>query len=359
VIASLAVSAVAIGLGQSAAPAQQGRNVTSARYVSLNGLFWNPDDNTSQWLDPDTGSTRQLELPADEAFQAGSCSPWKNADGEHEVVGLWRRQSGRHHTMLTEDYGLARMAFPSGKMIERISTEVLPVAPPTWFPAPDARILFATGNGSLYHLSFDGDGSGGDDRQPRKIEWTVPGMNEQDTFVSDPSFVDPAISPRTFVACLRRVETIAGRRIFSSSQVWLLKLDPAGEAVVDARPLFSEDPDRERYETRSPAIHRDADRGLQVAYYQRHDGRTWQLRVAPIDLNPKSGLLTARGGGRALADSCLPMTPAFSVDGRWVSTVQGQILEKTHLLRVSVDPERGGLAASERFDLNHPPRPNR
>jgi hypothetical protein len=227
--------------------------------------------------------------------------------------------------------GLARYHFPSCRVIDRIALDVMPIGSLCWYPGTEERILFAAGDGRLYHYRFPD--SGRDEPQeetgkggPQELLWKVTPPGEGIVHVSDPVWpADRGWNRRILVSLSYQTGT-SYRPVQKGGQIWWLQLDDAGLAIEAAGRLTPEDPttesdDRTRaFHERLPNLATTPDGRLVLAYLScQQDRRHWSLRVAPVEIdagtgNPRVQALRIP----SIAEPCMPTAPAFSVDGRWV-----------------------------------------
>src|SRR4051794_12578964 len=136
-------------------------------------------------LDAETGATRLLDLPDATAVDAVSVSPWLDADGRRVLTGRWLVGTGDASRRLPGIAMLARWTYPGGRIIDRVAIEPLPFSPPCWFPDGSDRILFAAGDGHLYHYDFR-EARGNESAAPRPIRWEAGPRGAELPHVRDP-----------------------------------------------------------------------------------------------------------------------------------------------------------------------------
>jgi hypothetical protein len=107
------------------------------------------------------------------------------------------------------------------------------------------------------------------------------------------------------------------------SEIWWLKLDATGTAVLGAGRLRRGEAGENDRDERRAQVTETADGLAVVAYLLKNVNRaTFELRVAHLDLDEETGgLRLVPGTERTLADGCLAVAPVFSADARWVSAV--------------------------------------
>ena len=112
-------------------------------------------DRTPRWLDAETGTVTTFPIEEGDVLEAASCSPWVDEKGRHQVIGRWSSRTKDGPMSMSTDFGLARYMFPSGQLLDHVSTDIVPVGAPSWFPGTRANILFAAGDGNLYKYAFE------------------------------------------------------------------------------------------------------------------------------------------------------------------------------------------------------------
>jgi hypothetical protein len=286
-----------------------------------------------------------VALPASDQVDCAVCSPWRDEEGESQVVGRWIHRQGPRQ--LVENIGLARYALPSGRILDRVPLDVVPVGHPCFFPGKAARVLFAAGNGRLYQYSFENeDGTTAtrdedDEHAPQPLAWRAGGLDERGTVVIDPVWPrDPRLGGRLLVS-LTHLEKHGDRPVFGPTQLWWLQIDRAGTQIEAAGQLV-----RRREvsagisldEERLPNVAATADGSLVLAYLRRRDTLdAWYLCLAPIEIDPKTGAPTVDEANVHRGSSPLrPTLPMFSTDGQWVYALPRVRAVDEHIERFSV-----------------------
>ena len=316
-------SAAAIGLARLAPPSRGWRMLSPSRYANVNTFYLDPGRRGSSWVDREGGAMLDLPFSDDELLEYASCSPWRDEQGRAQVVGRW--SWGFRGETPDMSYGLARVTFPDGKIIDHVETQVVPVSNPCWYPGTRARVLFAAGDGKLYQYAFESvDGGEIRDERPRPIVWNckVPGGDA--VFLAEPYLpADPSFSHLLFVG-LRTTESKGGRPSSTPASIWWLRLSDGGGSIEEAGRLMDPPSGGEEVNERCPILGRTSDgrpcAGLSPQGPRSH--RT-ELRLLDLELDPETRCpRPAAGIGTKLADDCLPNPPIISADGRWISVVQ-------------------------------------
>lgn len=287
-------------------------------------------------MDVETGTLTPLPVADGDVLEAASCSPFVDERGQRQVVGRWTSRTKDGPLSISHDFGLARYTFPGGEALDRVSTGIVPVGPPCWFPGTRARVLFAACDGALYHLAFEprpaplreaGSGPGGGGR-PRPVTWRCPMPGSGAVYMNDLSWpVDPRMGGRVVVGLRVQRSPTVGPRSFAPTRLWWLALNHAGTEIVDAGPLVNAEGGGHatEFEERSPTVGTLPDGRMVLAYLRRESASIgWVLRLAPIRIESDGRApVVLESSGRALADRCQPAHPAPSTDGRWLNVVVG------------------------------------
>jgi hypothetical protein len=324
----LGLSAAAIGLSRLAPPPKPWRMPCTVANVNVNTFLLNRGPRDSLWLARDEGRTTTLPVPSGDILEYASCSPWRDERGRSQVVGRWSCDPLEMHG--ENEFGLARLSFPDGEVIDRISTSVVPVSAPCWYPGTGTRVFFAAGDGRLYQYEFEsvagttsGPGVAREDR-PTPIVWDCKAPGTGDLYLSDPYLSTDTRLSRIVLVALRLIEPNTGRQRFTRSQIWWLRLSEDGHSVKEAGRLVEPTPGVADVEERCPSIGKTADGRLSLAYLRKVGMGPWELRVAPVALDSaRARPLIVTTLGSMIAEACLPFSPTISSDGRYITYIQG------------------------------------
>jgi hypothetical protein len=226
--------------------------------------------------------------------------------------------------------GLARYRFPSGDPLDYVELRVLPAGNPCWFPERVPRVLFVGLDGSLYTYEFEKDRGPRSSVEstkasPRPLTWRCPKPGDGRVRVTDATWpTDPRLGGKLIVSLIQVDPTRRGlSRILS--EVWWLKLNREGTAIIAAGPLIeAANNGNPPSEKRMPNVFNTPDGGLAIAYLNRPAGdRSWQLQVVRLDLQAAGGVSLAKQSGTTLvADGLASNFLAASSNGRWLYAVQ-------------------------------------
>jgi hypothetical protein len=341
------LSGLAIGLGRMFPRSPEGRLLDGRSKVYVNSYACALYTRSIAFLEPESATMREMELPESDSLDQASFSPWHDERGEVQVVGRWTKRSGTGFSALGQSFGIARMSYPSGQVLERIDTTVFPSSPPCWFPGTMAKILFAGGDGRLYRFAFEGAGDaatpgGGRDAAPVPLTWqpgVSPGAGR--VFIRDVCWPADARLRGLILVTLSAQERAGDRVVFAASKLWWLRIDQDGTTIEAATPALGADPDdaaapleHERMPTVLPG------RGGRpvLAYLSRRSATNeWKLQVAAVRFDAASqGPTIARRERRVVAEGCFPTAPALSPDGRWVVFIRHDRLHGPRIHRVPV-----------------------
>jgi len=336
-LAGLGVFSIAVALGRmNPEPPSRGGPV-AGRPAGFEGISDDPPGPAPRLLDLATGRLEPLVMPAGERLDKVSYSPRVDGRGEGQVVGSWLRVDplGR-----TRDSGLARLVYPSGRVLDRVMTETSLAAPPCWYPDGVPRVLFASPGGDLHHFAFE-DGAGGPgDGAPRPVTWRRLPRGASGVRVESVTWpADPILGGR-LLASLSLLPA-GGDSRWQPSGLWWLQLDAAGGEVIAAGRLV-----RRRWvagtdrgaELQRPAVGRSAGGRPLLAYLARPPkAQGWRVIVAPLRADASTGAPYVAGpGARVVAEGCGLLAPGFGADGRWVAAIPSGHHAAADVLRIPV-----------------------
>jgi hypothetical protein len=352
------VSAVAIAVGRNEPQSLPLRYPAKVRYQAVNGMLFKRAGGTPIFLDREDGTLRRFRLPQGDSLDYASCSPWWDQQNEFQVVGRWTRRTELGIKGYCDDVGLARYGFPSFRVIDRIALDMVPIGSLCWYPGTEERILFAAGDGRLYHFRFSDSGPDAPHDEtgkgwPQPLLWKATPPGEGNVYLADPVWPADRGWNRRILVSLSYQTRKSGRSVQKESQIWWLQLDNAGQAIEAAGRLTTEDPEPKADDRTSPLIERlpslatTPDGGLALAYLSRRkDRRHWSLRVAPVEIDAGTGSPRLPAlSVPSIAESCLPAAPPFSTDGRWVYGLVDTGRSEPRLLRFSVVETLAALRA--------------
>lgn len=298
--------------------------LTANRLEAINGYHFASSPHVPRLLDRETGKSAPLDLPGDDYVDCAAFSSWADEEGTSQVVGRWVRRSGPEG--MCEGYGLARFTFPGGEAIDRVPLEIMPVGRPCFMPGGSAELVFSGGDGRLYRFTFDRD-AGDEPSRPTALGWREASAGKAPVAMNDPVWPsDSRLRGRLIVSLTTERTTATRRGPRHNSQLWWLELNADRTQVVAAGRLTRPGPsaaDADTVEESQPNVTTTPDGGLALAYLSRRPGeRGWNLRAAPIEVDPATGIPAVREEETAtLAESRAHTAPIFSPDGRWVYTL--------------------------------------
>ncbi len=311
------------------APAPTGwRMPCPVAYTSINSFYLDPCSRGSVWVERDGGAT--IGGPGNdnnELIEYASFSPWRDEAGRYQVVGRW---SWDFRTESPDNsYGLARMTFPDGEVLDHIETEVVPVSAPCWYPGTQARVLFAAGDGKLYRCAFEPSDvpnaqTDGAENQPRALVWDCPPPGEDGVYLTDPYWPsEPGMRNIIFVGVRIAPATSLARRVPGPTRIWWLRLSEDGASIIEAGQLVGENVDGLDVTERCPILGQLPAGRPVLAYFRKNSLQPLSLHMVEIEMDLERHCpRTVAGSGATLAENCLASPPVFSTDGRWLSFVQ-------------------------------------
>jgi hypothetical protein len=346
VLTSLVATCAAVGLSRLAPPLRPWRMPCSLEYAGFNEFFFGMGGEGARWVAQEGGRTIRLPLPRDERLDYATCSPWRDERGRSQVAGRWT--FGSHGS--PAEFGIARLSFPDGEVIDRVATETMPLGAPCWFPGTTARILFAAGDGMLYNYAFEAPATPESestapeviraDSAPRRLALQCPALKDRAVFLSDPHWPSDSRFSRTLFVSLRKTETIRRQPVYGCDEIWWLRISEDGCAIEDGGPLLkgAAEPSGAEAEERCPIVGRTREGDLTLAYLRKVGTGPRELRALDLTFDDQNQRPVAQpGAGLKVADDCLPCPPAFSSDGRHVLVLSGTSSHPAELRRLEID----------------------
>jgi hypothetical protein len=319
----------------------------SPRYYGVNGVVFAPHKDANFLLDTETGELREFALPKNLAFDYVTCSPWRDERGDYELVGRITEHSGDSTGKLCEGWAMARIGVQSREVVNQTPVNLLVAGSPCWLAGRPARVVFPGGDGGLYLQDLGNDDESDDAGTPtdrRKVAWNAPESGIERAILNDPVRpVVPGIGGRLFVALnpgVRQGDELS----FGKSQIWWITLSEDGTSIKAAGRLIA--PTRNTtgaaaQEERLPNLAATPDGRIALAYLRREAGVVaWSLCVAPVTVNPKTGVPTvSEPEVRQISSDSAVTIPAFSTDGRWLYHVSRDLASGQRVPRFSVVDE--------------------
>ena len=109
-------------------------------------------------LDEVTGKSEPIRLPSEEVWALLTVSPWRDKNGNFEVVGRWSCHNNRPCDQPFSGLGLFRL--PDATVVSRVPLDVVPIGRPCLLPGRRGEILFPSGDGQLYRCNLSADSQG-------------------------------------------------------------------------------------------------------------------------------------------------------------------------------------------------------
>ena len=343
--ATLTIAAVGVSRLDPPPPANRlPRPITT---VNINDYLLRVADRQPRWLDSETGEVKVTPIVPDDVLEVASCSPWVDNDGERQMVGRWSSRVARGTQTINNAFGLARYSFPSCQVLDRVASDVVPVSPPCWFPGTAARILFAAGDGLLYHYAFEAERQAGDvgaasgDTAPIPLTWACPRPGGGEVHVCDVSWPeDPRLGGRLLASMRTTVVGPGTTRSYSRSRLYWLQLDLAGTRIVEVGPLLDHDADRSAgsdCDERSPTVAVLPDGSLGLAFTQLAEGgETWAACLGALRVDGAGRPIPAGSStARVVAPRSHAAPLAFSADGRYLNVLVGNRDQTESVARIA------------------------
>jgi hypothetical protein len=351
VLMAVGSTIMAVGLARLTPPRPSNRAGHSAKYTNINEFFLaDVTERTPVWLDAETGKMTTFSLEDGDVLETATCSPWSDEKNQRQVVGRWTTRIKDGPMSVSKDFGLARYSFPGGQMLDHVSTEMVPVDSPCWYPGTRARVLFSGGDGLLYHYAFEPEPwlktakpEAGRDLKPIQLEWHCPKPGNGKVFFGDITWPDdPRMNAYPVVSLREQIPGPHGTAIYSRTSLWWLKLNLAGTEILDlGRLLVSDDLSQSdlKFDHRKPSIGELADGHLVMSYLRQRMGDSgWELRIAPIEFDSDHHVPRAiESQSVSLATRCQPAQPTFTADGRFLNAIAGPEAKDSKVIRLPLD----------------------
>jgi hypothetical protein len=317
--------------------------VSPSRPVMLSPCVFRGLKPGERWyLDPDTGATRSLRVPASQLIDHASFSPWRDARGGREVVGRWAHRLGPVEDPLVDRVGLIRMSFPEGRLLDLVETDRMPSSPPCWVPGLAETILYSARDGRLVRLNFSPDPAFNPRPRPESLGWSPDLGHLGRVVVGDPIWPsDRRFGGRLIVSLYRFTPDPADP--FEASGIWWLQLDATASNVVAAGRITPRPPIDAEIPVVSqvaPAVAIAPDGTPLLAYLEQNvDTFRWRVHLASLRFD--AGIPAVdRVSTIDLDLRARPDRPAFSSDGRWLTLGFPTNRPTPRLLRLDTDTFR-------------------
>ena len=331
------VCAVAIVLGRGASPGPA-RVPGPACYALIPGYRYDParlgggtaapDVRQSLMLNTATGGVRPWRTQESDAVYDGSCSPWVDENGRSEIIAIWR---DRVDATRPARSGLVRVSCPDGLILDRVDLDCAdldnghrnasPLGPICWLPGTAARVIFASVNGELYRFDFEESAAAMDHHaRPSPLLWRINPPFRSRFYLREPFMPTDRRMACELIVSVHVCDPEDGTSLDRTTQFWRLTLDPQATAIVAAARLFEPaGPEAPGLQPRFPVVAGLSDGSLVLAYMAGNWTRGYQLRVAAVQFDARTGAPRAwENHERILADGCIGIPPVFSADGRSV-----------------------------------------
>jgi hypothetical protein len=344
-LAAIVLVAVAVALGRSAPPTLPVRHAAAVRFQAINMRCTPEQEAQPCFLDRQTGQVLRLQMPPGEILDYAACSPWRDERGQFQAVGRWLNRSSKQYSFLPQNFGLARVSLPEGKVLDRIPLEQIPIGEPCWIPGRTPRILFPSGDGQIYRYDFSEpgppEGEARHPTQPRRVEWGIAQPGAGLAYIRDLTWPTQEALGGRLIAALCYLEPGKGREkpSLKGPELWWLQLSPDQRVIEAAGRLGDpaardgsdgEDPE---FEERLPSVAATVHGDLALVFLSRPIGQQeWDLHVASIAIEPATGVPAVRpGSSRRIGSRFVCSAPTVSVDGRWIYGVHDHELGSVQL----------------------------
>jgi hypothetical protein len=288
-------------------------------------------------VDRVTGKSEPMRLPSEEVWALLTVSPWRDQDGNVEVVGRW----ARHNDALGERpfFGLGRFRLPDATVVNRIPLDILPNGRPCLLPGRTGEIVFPSGDGQLYRLNLaensqgnarsglpseegeEGVGTG----SARPVSWHCVRPCTGPMYINDPLW-SPELRLGHYLLVSLSSQKQLGKKILQvPHKLWWLKMNDRYDEIQAAGPLnglVAKSSAIESVAQRFPTIAVGADGKLSLLYMTRQpEEKSWRLDSARLERDPKTGrpyLLPNEKARAVFTEGLAADPPLVSADGKCV-----------------------------------------
>jgi hypothetical protein len=318
-LASLAACALAVAVARLAPRPTEFRVRDDPYRVVVNGTIVSMRDVRPRVLDAEGGRLSVLNLPNGESLEWGAFSPWVGSGGEWQVVGRWLATRAVGGGRALTGSGLARVAYPSGRVLERVTSAPLPISPPSWDPSGAPRVLYAATDGRLALCTFRA--SGGPDITP--VVWRTPPRSLGRFRFEAVAWPSARPLQGYVIATVLPEEPRGG---YGPSRLWWLRLSRDGTTVLGSGPLVARTPDAAGATDEStPSVAARGETCL-LAYQRRRDeDAPAELVVAPVRVDDRTDApAVAPEECRALGNVVARVPAAFAPGATSVYALEGR-----------------------------------
>jgi hypothetical protein len=262
-------------------------------------------------LETVSGRLLHHELEERDQLDLAAASPWRESDGQYQIVGRWRQLRRYHEDSFELVIGLARMRYPSLELLDVVPTRAPLAGTPCWRPDTVSQVVYPCADGRLGTVFFDDPAS-----PPREfvLEWDTarPGVGRIE--LGDPAWpTDSRLRGRLLVT-LQYQWHEQGRFRYAPTEIWWIELDESRTAIVAAGPVANSPASEQK---RCPVLVPRAADGLALAYLCRNRHGPWRLEVVPLTRDHSTGMPQAVAGAeRVLASGLTAPGLALAADGR-------------------------------------------
>jgi hypothetical protein len=330
-------------------------------YRGPSGITYFEAENRLCLTDTAIGAVRRCAVPDLDHFDVLACSPWRDGEGNHQLVVRYLTVEGQGRARKLLEMGVALCTHPAGRVVCRVSLSPPPANRVCWDPERSDRIVYPAG-GVLYSYTFP-PGATTDvlAAEPEPITWECTPPWPGGVLFRDLCWpTDPAWNG-SLIATISRAQY--PRRCDDDLQLWTIRLSPDRAQIVAAECLLdlttTELVDHHaRLLFPAAAVSPEGTRLLAFLVHDRRrsDLSLWVMAARASSASRGTSVPPAAAPARRVAVRCHHVEPAFSPDARWLyATVEGNGPCEAQVVRFPVWPEDGGEALA----LPHEPCPGR
>jgi hypothetical protein len=342
-------------------------------YRGPSGITYFEGENRLCLTDTTVGAVSRCAVPDLDHFDVLGCSPWRDGEGNHQLVVRYLTLEGKGGDRKLLEMGVALCVHPAGRVVCRVLLSPPPPNRVCWDPERSDRILYQAG-GALYSYSFSpGATTEVPSAELEPITWQCPSPWPRGVLFRDLCWpTDPAWNG-SVIATISRPRY--PRRCDDDLQLWAIRLSPDRARIVAAECLLdltgtelADHHARLLFPTAAASPE-----GMRLLAFMVHDQRRkglslWVMAARASSASRRAGAPASAMPARRVAVHCHHVEPAFSPDARWLyATVEGNDRWEAQVVRFPVwaeedrgkapalpprdDSERGPISVAEAAPL--------
>ncbi len=286
-----------------------------------------PGPGRNELVDRVTGKSTPLRLPSEDLWTNLSLFPWRDANGDEEVVGRWvSRGDGAF-------CGMGSFRLSDGAVLSRVPMEILPIGRPCWIPGQRRSILFSAGDGRLHRCQLPlgdlgrgmlGSSSENSDQEGAiPLAWKVKPPGSGRIWLADPVWSSDSRLRNWVIVALSQQSDHSRHARFRPARLWWLELSEQADTILAAGRLTAPaigEVDDDHFEERYPNVAIGPGRDVHLVYLTRDvDEPSSRLRSACLRFDTVTGrprIEPESRGMDGLGEGLKPAPLVVSADAR-------------------------------------------